>query len=79
MAGEIYPPGERAVNEADSAAPGEPNLPLFLYLGAMATVLVVDDESSVRRAFRKLLERGGLEVGEAASAQEALDQLSGRR
>ncbi len=43
----------------------------------MATVLVVDDESSVRRALRKLLERAGLEVREAGTAQEALDLVAG--
>ena len=37
----------------------------------MATVLVVDDENSVRRVLRKILERGGLTVQEAGSAQEA--------
>lgn len=42
----------------------------------MSTVLVVDDESSVRRALRKLLERGGLTVREAGTAQEALDLVA---
>jgi two-component system cell cycle sensor histidine kinase/response regulator CckA len=38
----------------------------------MTTVLVVDDEQSVRRALRKILERGGLTVLEAGSAPDAL-------
>ena len=41
----------------------------------MATVLVVDDEGSVRRVLRKLLERGGLTVDEAGSAAEAFALL----
>ena len=38
----------------------------------MPTVLVVDDEESVRRALKKILERGGMAVSEAGSAQDAL-------
>ena len=38
----------------------------------MPTVLVVDDEESVRRALKKILQRGGMSVSEAGSAQEAL-------
>ena len=38
----------------------------------MPTILLVDDEDTVRRALRKMLERGGLAVTEAASAAEAL-------
>lgn len=41
----------------------------------MQTVLVVDDEQSVRRVMRKILERGGFQVAEAASAPEALAHL----
>jgi CheY-like chemotaxis protein len=43
----------------------------------MPTVLLVDDEESVRRALRKILERGGLTVRESASAQDALALLNG--
>lgn len=43
----------------------------------MNTVLVVDDESSVRQALRKLLERGGMVVREVGTAQEALDLVAG--
>lgn len=42
----------------------------------MPTVLVVDDEASIRRALRKILERGGMQVHEAASATEALGLLA---
>ena len=42
----------------------------------MARVLVVDDEASVRRALRKLLERGGFEVREAASGKSALEVIA---
>jgi two-component system, NtrC family, sensor kinase len=42
----------------------------FVY--GMPMVLLVDDEESVRRALRKILERGGLSVAEASSAPDAL-------
>ncbi|HEY3012826.1 MAG TPA: response regulator [Gemmatimonadales bacterium] len=42
----------------------------------MATVLLVDDESAVRSALRKIFERGGLTVREAQSGREALDTLA---
>lgn len=42
----------------------------------MPTVLVVDDEESVRRALRKILERGGLTVIEAGSAADALSLVA---
>jgi two-component system NtrC family sensor kinase len=42
----------------------------------MATVLIVDDEPSVRRALRGFLERGGLAVVEADSADRALARLA---
>lgn len=35
-------------------------------------VLLVDDDDDVRRALRKILERGGMTVSEAASAPAAL-------
>jgi CheY-like chemotaxis protein len=40
------------------------------------TVLLVDDERSVRTALRKVLERGGLNVREADSGRVALDALA---
>ncbi len=43
----------------------------------MPTVLLVDDESSMRRALRQFFERGGMSVVEAASANEALAKLDG--
>lgn len=42
----------------------------------MPTVLVVDDESAIRSALRKIFERGGLSVREAVSGREALDALA---
>lgn len=42
----------------------------------MLTVLVVDDDPGIRRALRKVLERGGYQVAEAASAQEALQRVT---
>ena len=41
----------------------------------MPTVLVVDDDQSVRRVLRKILERGGMTVVEASSAHEALSVI----
>ncbi len=40
------------------------------------TVLLVDDESSVRTALRKIFERGGLSVREAHSGRDALEALT---
>ena len=42
----------------------------------MPTVLLVDDESAVRSALRKIFERSGLTVTEADSGREALDVLA---
>lgn len=42
----------------------------------MATVLLVDDEKSIRSALRKIFESGGLTVREAASGSDALDLLA---
>jgi CheY-like chemotaxis protein len=42
----------------------------------MPTVLVVDDESAIRGALRKIFERGGLTVREADSGRDALDTLA---
>jgi DNA-binding NtrC family response regulator len=40
------------------------------------TVLLVDDESSVRRALRKTFEQGGLSVREAGCGRDALDAIA---
>ena len=45
----------------------------------MPTVLVVDDEESVRRALTKILERGGMSVLTAGSAADALNLVAGGR
>lgn len=42
----------------------------------MPTVLLVDDESAVRRALRKIFERGGLTVREAESGRGALEAIA---
>ncbi|HYF38158.1 MAG TPA: response regulator [Gemmatimonadales bacterium] len=42
----------------------------------MPTVLLVDDERSVRTALRKVLEQGGLTVREADSGRVALDAVA---
>jgi CheY-like chemotaxis protein len=42
----------------------------------MPTVLLVDDERSIRVALRKIFERAGLTVREADSGREALDTLA---
>ena len=42
----------------------------------MATVLLVDDESAVRRALRKLFEKGGLTIREADSGRGALEVIA---
>jgi CheY-like chemotaxis protein len=43
---------------------------------SMPTILLVDDESAVRRSLRKLFEKGGLTVREAESARYALDAIA---
>ena len=42
----------------------------------MPTVLLVDDESAVRRALRKIFENGGLTVREAQSGRDALEAIA---
>ena len=42
----------------------------------MPTVLLVDDESAIRGALRKIFERGGLTVREADSGRDALETLA---
>jgi CheY-like chemotaxis protein len=45
-------------------------------VGGVPTILLVDDEREVRRALRKVFERGGLMVLEADSGRVALDTLA---
>jgi CheY-like chemotaxis protein len=42
----------------------------------MPTILLVDDESAVRSALRKIFERGGLTVREADGGRDALEALA---
>lgn len=42
----------------------------------MPTILLVDDESAVRSALRKIFERGGLTVREADSGRDALEAVA---
>ncbi len=42
----------------------------------MATVLLVDDESAIRRALRKIFEKAGLSVSEADSGRGALEAIA---
>ena len=46
--------------------------------GRGRTVLLVEDNETIRHAFRILLEDSGYTVAEAGSGQEALDQASDR-
>jgi CheY-like chemotaxis protein len=46
--------------------------------GGTETILVVDDESDLRRAAQRILERAGYRVLTAADGQEALDVLRGQ-
>ncbi len=42
----------------------------------MPTVLLVDDESAIRRSLRKMFEKGGFSVLEAESGRGALDAIA---
>ncbi len=64
-----YLPASEAV-EAQSASQANQSLPQ----GGGELVLVVDDESSVRQVARKLLERNGYRVIEAAEGAEGITQ-----
>lgn len=69
----IYLPRATAPAAAESVAPSEPASSV-----RGETILVVDDEPAVRAAARRVLERSGFHVLEAASGQEALDLLLAR-
>jgi PAS domain S-box-containing protein len=53
--------------------------PVALELGRTRTVLVVDDEETVRLAIRRFLEKVGFEVREAWSGRSALAQITAGR
>jgi PAS domain S-box-containing protein len=57
----------------------EPERPLPPVLDDGATILLVEDERPVRSAVRRLLERHGYEVLEAANGQDALALISDRK
>ncbi len=44
-------------------------------INSKATILIVDDDNTVRLALRKVLERQGYEIIEASGGQEALERL----
>ena len=67
-------PAPRASAEPARDTPPGPTAPIE----TGATVLVVDEEPSLRRTVRRVLERAGLHVIEAAEAREALALLAGR-
>ena len=46
---------------------------------ATSSVLVVDDEASIRRTLREILEYEDLDVEEAEDGEEALQRLQERR
>jgi two-component system, cell cycle sensor histidine kinase and response regulator CckA len=64
--------------EAEVEAPGEPSpsIPASSWVGPAPTVLLVEDEASVRRVVTRGLERLGFEVLVASDGQEALDRIS---
>jgi type II secretory ATPase GspE/PulE/Tfp pilus assembly ATPase PilB-like protein len=75
--------GPRARVSGAVAAPGEPVSTHFDLLDEAAThpgratvkVLLVDDEDSLRRVMKDLLERDGYQVSEARDGVQALDQV----
>jgi len=58
--------------------PEPPSLPRVSVASGASTILVVDDEDSLRRVTVRILKKSGYEVLEAAGGQEALD-LCARR
>jgi DNA-binding response OmpR family regulator len=45
----------------------------------MKTILVVDDDTSILRTFRRVLEKNGYQIDTAETAMVALDKLRSRR
>jgi DNA-binding NtrC family response regulator len=62
----IYLPASRL-----PAEPGEPSVPLFASRGS-ETILLAEDEDTVRRIMALMLQRSGYRVLEAADGEEAL-------
>jgi two-component system response regulator (stage 0 sporulation protein F) len=50
----------------------------ILYAGTMATILIIDDEESVRALLRSVLEAAGYEVTEAANGRQGLERYRQR-
>jgi PAS domain S-box-containing protein len=61
---------------AKALAPAQTSLPT---MGSGATILLVEDEGSVRSTVRRLLERHGYNVLEAANGQDALALVAARK
>jgi PAS domain S-box-containing protein len=66
----VYLPACDPSGKADAPQPAAPAPPR-----PASTVLLVEDDASVRRATRRMLARGGFEVLEASNAVEALRRL----
>jgi two-component system cell cycle sensor histidine kinase/response regulator CckA len=64
----LLPPSSRRPSESESPMEADPKR----WLGS-GTILVVDDEPSIRRLVGRALERAGFDVLEAKSGREALD------
>jgi CheY-like chemotaxis protein len=68
-----FPPHYGAATTAEPGPVSQPSL------GSGATILLVEDERPVRSTVRRLLERHGYKVLEAANGQDALALVSSRR
>jgi CheY-like chemotaxis protein len=75
----VVPGADEDPDEGDARRDAEVLRPSGRTDTARATVLVVDDERPVRYLVRTLLTRAGYEVSEAATADEADQQLAARQ
>jgi two-component system, cell cycle sensor histidine kinase and response regulator CckA len=67
-----------ASTDEEPETPSE-DVPLEVPNEAQGTILVVEDETGVRNACRRILERAGFEVIEASDGGQALARLDGLR